>query len=306
MTRIHHDQFAKQCLGGFLAPFGTVAISREISSAVRQVDVWFVPGESSTVQLQALGVLGRMAQTPCLLEAFRNQIQATHILDCQSKLNEVRHEGLRSAKSQKLRLSEVEKPQLWLISPSVSRRVLEEFGAILDSDWTEGLYFLPKGQRIGVVAINQLLVTPETLWLRLMGRDRVQSAAISELMALPATTLFRSHALERLANLRLTIQARQNLSSDERGLIMTLSPVYEQWQAETLQQGRQEGRQEAGVAIVVRLLTRKVGELDPARRLQIAALPLALLEELGEALLDFSSAADLVEWLESYGVALRE
>ncbi|MCU0548708.1 MAG: DUF4351 domain-containing protein [Leptolyngbya sp. Prado105] len=303
MTRIHHDQFAKQCLGGFLAPFGIVEISREISSEVRQVDVWFVPGDSSTAQLNALGVLGQMAQTPCLLEAFRNQIQATHILDCQSKLNEVRHERLRSAKSQNQRLSEAEKPRLWLISPSVSRRVLEEFSALSDSKWTEGVYFLPKGQRIGVVAINQLPVAPETLWLRLMGRDRVQSAAIAELMALPATTLFRDHALERLANLRLTIAARQNLSSDERGLIMTLSPVYEQWQAETLQQGRQEGRQEGKFELVERLLTRKVGELSPDVRSRIAGLSIAQLNELGEALLDFSSADDLAQWLEVHGMA---
>ncbi len=43
MTRIYHDQFAKQCLAGFLAPFGTTEISREITSEVRQVDVWFEP-----------------------------------------------------------------------------------------------------------------------------------------------------------------------------------------------------------------------------------------------------------------------
>jgi flagellar biosynthesis/type III secretory pathway protein FliH len=50
--------------------------------------------------------------------------------------------------------------------------------------------------------------------------------------------------LEQLANLRVSLQARQNLNKDERGLVMSLSPVYERWKEETLQKGFQEGRQQ--------------------------------------------------------------
>lgn len=40
-------------------------------------------------------------------------------------------------------------------------------------------------------------------------------------------------------------------------------PIYQQWQAETLQQGRQEGQQSGKFELVIRQLTRKVGELEP-------------------------------------------
>ncbi|WP_404790184.1 DUF4351 domain-containing protein [Altericista sp. CCNU0014] len=66
-----------------------------------------------------------------------------------------------------------------------------------------------------------------------------------------------------------------------------------------IQEGRQEGRQEGELAIVLRLLTRRTGILSPALRSQVESLPLEQLESLGEALLDFSSSADLDQWLQS-------
>ncbi len=254
MSRTPHDQFAKLCLAGFLEPFGTAEIGREITNEVRQVDLLFNPNPTQPKAQQSLGLLGRMVSTQCLLEPFRNPIQSGHILDCQSKLNEVRLELLRKAKSQKLRLSQVTLPKLWILSPSVSSTILQGFGAAEKSNWSTGLYFLPKEQRTTLVAINQIPVNPETLWLRLLGRDSVQRAAIAELMNLPDTHPFRQHALEQLSNLRITLKARQNLNRDERGLIMSLSPLYERWHEEAIQQGRQEGRQEEREELLTRMV----------------------------------------------------
>jgi hypothetical protein len=44
------------------------------------------------------------------------------------------------------------------------------------------------------------------------------------------------------------------------------------------------------------LLTRRVGELPQETRQRIQDLPLEELENLGEALLDFTSIADLQAW----------
>jgi hypothetical protein len=50
-------------------------------------------------------------------------------------------------------------------------------------------------------------------------------------------------------------------------------------------------------SLILRLLTRRVGEVPEALRSRVEALPIEQLEELGEALLDFSSMADLERWL---------
>jgi predicted transposase YdaD len=59
----------------------------------------------------------------------------------------------------------------------------------------------------------------------------------------------------------------------------------------------QEGRQEGEAALIVRQLTRLVGNLPEPQLQQIRSLPQARLEALGEALLDFASPADLQRWL---------
>ncbi|MBW4630947.1 MAG: Rpn family recombination-promoting nuclease/putative transposase [Iphinoe sp. HA4291-MV1] len=68
---------------------------------------------------------------------------------------------------------------------------------------------------------------------------------------------------------------------------------------EIKEEGRQEGRQEATVNLVIRLLTKRLGELPQDVCSLVSDLPLSELEELGEDLLDFTSLADLQAWLEA-------
>jgi Domain of unknown function (DUF4351) len=51
--------------------------------------------------------------------------------------------------------------------------------------------------------------------------------------------------------------------------------------------------------LILRQLTRRLGELAPELQSQIQALPSSHLEALGEALLDFSEPEDLVHWLQA-------
>jgi predicted transposase YdaD len=93
--------------------------------------------------------------------------------------------------------------------------------------------------------------------------------------------------------------------------VLRESPWYQEIRQESLQEGREEGRQEGeqtGVlrgeqSLILRQLTRRIGEVDPEMRLQVQALSLTQIEALGEALLDFSQPADLEEWLRTRSVA---
>jgi predicted transposase YdaD len=71
---------------------------------------------------------------------------------------------------------------------------------------------------------------------------------------------------------------------------MNLTPVYEQWRKETLQEGLQEGER----SLVLRLLSRRIGNLSPNIVSRVEALSLPQLELLGEALLDFTGSDDLM------------
>ncbi len=67
---------------------------------------------------------------------------------------------------------------------------------------------------------------------------------------------------------------------------------------EALEEGRQEGRQAGECDLVLRLLNRRFGQIAPDLEAKIRALSLPELEELGEALLDFSDRSDLTNWLQ--------
>lgn len=62
---------------------------------------------------------------------------------------------------------------------------------------------------------------------------------------------------------------------------------------------KEEGREEEARSLILRQLTRRVGELPQQVRERIETLCLEQLENLGEALLDFTSMADLQAWLEA-------
>jgi hypothetical protein len=70
------------------------------------------------------------------------------------------------------------------------------------------------------------------------------------------------------------------------------------WMETGIQQGLQRGRQEQTLALIMRQLTRKIGTVEPEWQERISGLSLAQLEDLAEALLDFSNADDLLAWLD--------
>jgi predicted transposase YdaD len=63
------------------------------------------------------------------------------------------------------------------------------------------------------------------------------------------------------------------------------------------EEGRVEGRVEEARGLVIRLLTRKLGNVSLKLVAKIQTLPLERVESLGEDLLDFTSIANLEQWL---------
>ena len=62
--------------------------------------------------------------------------------------------------------------------------------------------------------------------------------------------------------------------------------------------GIEKGKQEEALSLVTRLLNRRLGDIEDTLLERLNSLSVSELEALGEALLDFTSVADLVNWLE--------
>lgn len=82
------------------------------------------------------------------------------------------------------------------------------------------------------------------------------------------------------------------------------SVIYQEIREDGLLEGRQlgllEGRKDEALSLLTRLLIRRIGPIAPPIQEQIQTLSVEELEDLGEALLDFSEASDLTNWLNEH------
>ena len=282
MTRFIHDRFAKEYLEELLSPIGTVNIGKDVTSEVREIDVYFTPSNAIPEYSETLGLLGKMANTTAIFEPFRNPANVSEICSCLGKLLDVRGELERKFRRENTRYDDGQLPKLWILMPTASKALVDSFNAIPDTEnWMQGIYFLGESLRTAIVAIHQLPETPETLWLRILGKGGVQQRAISQLSALAADDPLRIIALELLYRLQsnLVTDAPQELEPEERELIMTIAPLFQQeiqaarQQAreegleegleQGLEQGLERGRQEQQRLILENFLRVRFGELSP-------------------------------------------
>jgi Domain of unknown function (DUF4351) len=298
MAKNPFDQFSKQLLEEVLAPFGAVKTSLEVPGEAQFVDVFFEP-TSPPASTQDLGLLGRMTQTPSLLEPFRNQPTASDIRSCLLKLYQVHGNVQRKAKREHESIQDSDLPYLWILASSASATLLNGFGGTLTEDWGAGVYCFHPSFRTAIIAINQLPNTEDTLLLRLLGKGQTQKQAINQVIAFDPTDSRRAAILGLLANWKISIEITGQIDAEEE-LMMALSQAYLEWEQQTEQRGEQRGAFQEAQALILRQLARRIGTVAPVAQTQIQSLSLTQLENLGEALLDFSSPSDLSNWLQNH------
>jgi hypothetical protein len=275
MSQFPHDEFVKEVLPELYQNYGQVIPSADVSSERREVDILFIPDKSVPTTPDTLGLLGKIAQTTCLIEVYRNHIQAEQIMDCIGKLISVKNNLLKDQKKD---------IALWIITPTVSKQILSQFSGQPQENWEKGVYFLPQGFNTGIIAVHQLPKTAETLWLRLFGRDKIQLSAIEELESLPDNHPSRKNILKSVYGLLNAMEANQNkslsLNQKRQVLIMSLRAIldqeFAQREEEAVQQGIQQGEIKGKLETVPLLIQLGMSVDDIANRLN---LPLEMIKK---------------------------
>jgi hypothetical protein len=245
MSRIRHDQFSKQFIEALLTPMGTVEISHEILAESRFADLWFQPHlhinspDHTNPPTKALGLLAVIVRSACLIEPFRNAVDSKAIQNCLAKrFALIATLGRQSATPLTLEAQ----PRLWILTPTISAKTLENFGVMPPvGDFPLGVHSLPPGLGTYIIALHQLPTTPETLWLRLLGKGRVQYQAIQEILALPTDNSLRDLALKSLVNWKIALESIPSELGPQEDLIMALTQAYVEWEQRTRQQGIEQG-----------------------------------------------------------------
>ena len=251
MTRFIHDQFAKKYLTELLNSFGEVQTSLDIAPELKQADLLFIRDPNTPPASTNITLVEKLAAQSALFEPFRNPVAPEEIRSCLGKLFDVHAKMIRDAKRKNRKISEAELPILWIICPTFSESLIKSCSAVTDEEnYAKGVYLLPDVLKARIIAVHKLPKTPETLWLRILGRGKVQQQAIQELKSLSEDNGIRDNALELVYEMLSLLEARekQELDREDKELIMQLSTIYleklENATAQGIQQGLEQGIQQ--------------------------------------------------------------
>jgi len=215
-----YEQFSKAFLEKLLSPYGKVETERTLTIPPSpDIDLWFAPRVSELPQ--ELGLLARLAKIRVLLEPYHHPVTPDEISVSLMKLLEVRGEFHRAADREEDSAG-LNVPRLWILGSSISEETLEGFGAEASTKEETGIYVMAPAFKTGLVAIDELPNSNETLWLRLLGRGKVRHQAILELVALPAHHSLRSVSLALFYNLLYSLEALPEKDNEDCLLIELL------------------------------------------------------------------------------------
>lgn len=187
------------------------------------------------------------------------------------KVVELEAREVRAARRANRKLSTIAAPALCAILPSMSDAFAQAMG-IQPMPGKPGLHtLLGASWRAAVVVANELPEGPETMWLRLLGRGKVQAQAVQELAALRSREPLRDAALELLVAWQQSLPPPAEQSEDERELTMNLEQIYERWERKTLAKGKAEGMVKGKAEAVLAVLDARGLAVSAAQRKQVVA-----------------------------------
>lgn len=106
----------------------------------------------------------------------------------------------------------------------------------------------------------------------------------------------KAFRIAKVSNLSLDeledLEKQQMFLEDQRGAIL-------KGIEEGLQQGLKQGLQQGQIELILRQLDRRLGTISPENKSRIRQLSFEQLENLAEAVLDFTNAAELTAWLQA-------
>jgi predicted transposase/invertase (TIGR01784 family) len=160
-----------------------------------------------------------------------------------------------------------------LNSTQVQRIYLDELGDSPDQ---------PVGIRLMQLTIAEQAQTPEQARLLIQEVNQKGAGDFSNQEILDMICTIAVYKFSKLS--RFEVEAMLGLRLEE-------TRVY--------QEANADGKLEGERSLVLRLLSRRVGNISADLQAQIQSLSLPQVEALGEALLDFSALSDLTHWLEN-------
>jgi predicted transposase/invertase (TIGR01784 family) len=260
--------------------------SIEIKETAFRIDGVFLPPETASpkiiyfaeVQFQSDEALYHRFFTESFLYLFRNQAQYDD------------WQGIILFAKRSLEPQDTHTHRALLNSNQIQRIYLDE----LDTH---------SPQPIGI-QLMQLVIAPENQTAA-QAKQLIQQVQAQQTQTQQTEPFAKQDIIDLITTIavyKFTHLSRQEVEA-MIGVSLEETRAFQEVKAEGIAEGKAEGiaegKLEEGRSLILRQLSRRVGDLTPVLRSQVEALSLPQLESLGEALLDFTRVEDLEQWLRS-------
>jgi hypothetical protein len=286
------DQFGKSLAGRFMEQYARLELECEVQHAAQSVDIAFEP-DGRVPEVPLGGWLGRIAVAGSgVLECFSHTVRADEVESCIYK-----RDGLYLARAQRAREDgrpRPERPRLWIATAGRPRDVMRAYEAEPMAEWPAGFWTLRRGHGLHVVVLSELPEKPDTLVLRLLGREATLRQALMECAGLERGSPLERRLQPLLVAFKPHILQDPDLQKDAHmNVIEEVQAMYDRWEQETTDRGRKEGRKEGrnegeGVALL-RLLERRFGALPQTVTARVAKASTEEIERWLDRVLDAAS-----------------
>jgi Domain of unknown function (DUF4351) len=302
MSQYQDDDFSKAYTTALYQTKGEVKTNVRVKSDENlEIDLLFVGNlKSDAWATEDLGIFDQMMRVhpTIFVEHYSGYLNPDHIARCGTRMDLYVSGEKKEAKKRGDRLSNAQRPFTWMLATGCSQTILRSFGATLDPSMGAGIYRLVSGLRMGVVVIRELPETPETLWLRGLGKNKILTKAFANITQLPKTKRERNDIVEVCIKhfQYLAEKSGTGLSEQEENFMKTMQEIDTIYQAE-----KHQAKLSGACELVLHLLNRRLSSISIDLERRVKVLPLEDLKTLGEDLLDFSQAEDLADWLDRHG-----
>ena len=201
---------------------------------------------------------------------------------------------------------ENQNPFTWIITVNCSEKLLKMCCAQKATDLGKGVYRLPPILRMGIVIIEQLEDSPQTIWLKMLGGRETAKSAFELIKQLSPERREKNDIINACIKYCVYLKdiPTENLTPEDKDFMRTMEQIdawYEAEMSKARLEGKTEGKIEGKIEAATNIIEFKFGSsaLTPQIASQLEELNNQQLDEFMVRMFNWQQLSEMEEWLNS-------
>jgi hypothetical protein len=327
MAQYKHDRFFKFYIQSLYKTKGNTIQNIQVrNDEDLEIDLMFLKRENIAWQQENLGLFDQLMQEhpTIIIEHYSSYLEEIDINQSITRKNlywTQKHKELVDNAKTKLgltasgRLSKQAKQQIedqnpftWILTVNCSEKLLNLCNAQPASKLGIGVYRLPQILRMGIVIIDELVDSDDTIWLKMLGNKESARIAFESIKQLAPNRREKNDIIA--ACIKYCVYLRgiptNNLTPEDEDFMRTMAEI-DAWyeneinnaKLEGEQKGEQKGKLEGKIESAITLMRVKFGSdiLTPQIVNQLQKLNAKQLDDFLVGILNWQQQSDMEKWL---------